>query len=48
MSSSQIVLLEGIFFQIEKPSKLNYLYQINPSYQIGAKLPEYTMEVGKV
>ncbi|KAI1724889.1 PA domain-containing protein [Ditylenchus destructor] len=37
-------LEEGLFFLIEKPSKLNYVYQINPSYHIGAKFPPYTLE----
>lgn len=37
--------LDGIFFLIERPTKLNYIYQINPSYHIGAKFPDYVIEV---
>lgn len=40
-----LLILEGLFFLIEKPSKLNYVYQINPSYHIGSKFPSYVIEV---
>ncbi|CAK5066765.1 unnamed protein product [Meloidogyne enterolobii] len=34
---------EGIFFQISEPENLAYLYQINPSYHIGQKFPDYPL-----
>ncbi|KAL3070885.1 hypothetical protein niasHT_001971 [Heterodera trifolii] len=37
-------LEEGIFFQVDKPTKLAYIYQINPSYQIGGRFPTYTIQ----
>ncbi|KAH7721581.1 protease-associated domain-containing protein [Aphelenchoides avenae] len=35
---------EGIFFYVEKPKKLEYIYQINPSYHIGARFPPQPLE----
>lgn len=30
---------DAIFFMIERPHYLNYIYQINPSYHVGSRFP---------